>query len=222
MHSSGVHLTGLKHAYSSAIVRNAAPGLCRKYSAAQALRTTCPNVKKLYLILSGYAKTSAISDLDEEDIFGFALPGDVLGLSALSACALPSEVIFLTDALVAELTLEDALRLDIAVGGLSEGVGDLISRELLQTQWRNRFVRHAPVTTRVSQFLLELGRRFEEIDLSAHKFRLFMPREDLAIFLGMTKCTLSRTLHSLCRRKLIDIDGSRWIEILDPDGLARV
>lgn len=219
---SRAYLPGPRHAYSSVVVRNADPGLFRRYAENQSLRSPCQNSRTLQVLFSGYAKISAISEMGDEDILGFAMPGDILGLAALAPDTIPSEIIFLTEATVAELTLEDARRLEGAVGGLGDGVGDLISRELLRTQWRNRFVRNAAVKTRVAQFLLELGRRFDEIDLPSHKFRLFMPREDIAIFLGMTQCTLSRTLHMLCKCQLIDIDGSRWIEILDPVGLNQV
>jgi len=217
-----LQLPGPRHAYSSVIVRNADPGLFRRYSERQALQSSCQARGKLQVLLSGYAKISAVSETGQEDILGFAMPGDILGLGGLASSTIPSEIIFLTDAMVGELTLEDAIGLEGSVGGLGEGVGDLISRELLRTQWRNRFVRTASVKTRVAQFLLELGKRFDDIDLPSHKFRLFMPREDMALFLGMTQCTLSRTLHMLCKDGLIDIDGSRWIEIVDPSQLSRV
>lgn len=221
-HSSHTPLPGPRHAYSSVIVRNADPGLFRRYSERQVLRSPCQHPGKLQVLLSGYAKISALSETGQEDILGFAMPGDILGLGALATHTIPSEIVFLTEAIAGELTLEDAIELERGVGGLGDGVGDLISRELLRTQWRNRFVRNASVKTRVAQFLLELGRRFDEIDLPSHKYRLFMPREDIAIFLGMTQCTLSRTLHVLCKSGLIDIDGSRWIEILDPVGLNNI
>lgn len=217
-----LQLPGPRHAYSSAIVRNADPGLFRRYPERQVLQSSCRARGKLQVLLSGYAKISAVSATGQEDILGFAMPGDILGLEGLASYTIPSEIVFLTDAMVGELALEDAIGLEGSVGGLGEGVGDLISRELLRTQWRNRFVRTASVKTRVAQFLLELGKRFDDIDLPSHKFRLFMPREDMALFLGMTQCTLSRTLHMLCKGGLIDIDGSRWIEILDSGELSRV
>jgi CRP/FNR family transcriptional regulator len=215
-------LPGPRHAYSSVVVRNTDPGSFRRFSERQVLRSPCQHSGKLQVLLSGYAKISAPSETGQEDILGFAMPGDILGLGALGTHTIPSDIIFFTEAVTGELTLEDAIGLEGSVGGLGNGVGDLISRELLRTQWRNRFVRNASVRTRVAQFLLELGRRFDEIDLPSHKFRLFMPREDMAIFLGMTQCTLSRTLHVLCKSRLIAIDGSRWIEILDPVKLNQV
>lgn len=219
---SRANLPGPRHAYSSTIVSKADRGLCRRYLQHQAVRSPSHSAGQLHVLLSGYAKVSAVSAMGNEEILGFAMPGDVLGLETLASDTIPSEIIFLSEATVAELTLEEVMRREDTVGGIGDGVCDLISRELLRTQWRNRFVRNACVKTRVAQFLLELGKRFDEIDLPSHKFRLFMPREDIAVFLGMTKCTLSRTLQILCKCRLIDIDGSRWIEILDPVGLSQV
>lgn len=219
-YQSHINLPGRCQAYRSAIVRHTQGGLLRKYSAEQIFQANS-NSKKLHVIVSGFAKTSAFSESGGQDILGFSMPGDVLGLSTLASNPICTDIIFLTDVVIAELSLHEARELETAVGGLGNGVGDLISRELLRTQWRNRFVRCACVKSRVAHFLLEMSRRFAEIDCPSHKFRLFMPREDIAIFLGMTKSTLSRTLHLLCTNKLIDIDG-RWIGILDPAALGEM
>ena len=219
--SSHINLLGLRHPYSSVVVRYTQRGILKRYDAEQVFRTPCPHSKILYVILAGFAKTSAISECGGEDILGFSMPGDLIGLGNLAPDPISSEVVFLTEAVVAELPLEDAMRLEIEVGGLGEGVGNLISRELLRTQWRNRFVRHGCVKKRVAHFLLEMSQRFADIDFPSHKYRLFMPREDIAVFLCMTKSTLSRTLHMLCAHRLIDIDG-RWIEIIDLPALRRM
>lgn len=219
-YQSHINLPGLRQAYSSAIVRHTQSGFLKRYSAGQVFQTGS-NSKKLQVIVSGFAKTSVLSESGGEDILGFLMPGDVLGLSTLALDPMCTDIIFLTDVVIAELSLEEARQLEIAIGELGAGVSDLISRELLRTQWRNRLVRFACVKSRVARFLLEMSRRFAEIDLPSHKFRLFMPREDIAIFLGMTKSTLSRTLHLLCTNRLIDIDG-RWIEILEPSALGEM
>jgi CRP/FNR family transcriptional regulator len=148
------------------------------------------------------------------------MPGDVIGLDSLSPHSTPAQVTFLTDALISELPFEKAWRIEMAAGGEGSGISDLISRELLRSQWRNRYARSPCAKRKVAHFLLEMAKRFGEINSPSHRFRLFMPREDVANFLCMTKCTLSRTLHLLCGRGLIDIEG-RWIEIVDADGLRR-
>ena len=220
-YSSQFNLPEIRHSYTSAIVRSADPGRFKKYSAEQILQPPCSNPENLQVLLSGFSKTSIVNEMGDEDILGFSMPGDVLGLSALAPLSMSCQIVFLTDALIAELPLDEAMRLEVLVGGLGHGLCDLISRELLRTQWRNRYVRCACVTTRVAQFLLEIGRRYAEIDFPSHKYRLFMPREDIAAFLGMTRCTLSRTLQMLGKRRMIDIDG-RWIEIIDPVGLDKL
>lgn len=215
----GLHrtLTG----YASAPAQNADPSWLRKYAANQIIRATTANPNKLQVILSGFAKTSMLSETGEACILGFCMPGDVLGLGGMAARTIASEIVFLSDAVVAELPLEEARGLQMGGADLGGLMCDLISRELLRTQWRNRLVRYAGVNSRAADFLLEIGQRFAENNLPSHKFRLFMSREDMAVFLGMTKCTLSRALHWLSKRDLICIDG-RWIEIVDPLALSRV
>lgn len=221
-----INVPGLRHTYSSAIVRHADPNFFRKYTENQIFRSNGAGSEKLHVVLSGFAKTSILTEAGDEGIIGFVMPGDILDLINLapyttSSGSVSSQTVFLTDALVAECPLEEAMRLEMMLGGLGEGIGDLISRELRRLQWRNCSVRYASANTRVAHFLLEMGRRFSEINFSSQQFRLFMPRDDIAVFLGMTKCTLSRALHALSKRGLIDIDG-RWIVIRDRAALSRL
>lgn len=187
----------------------------KTYAAEQVLRSSAASLDQLQVLLSGFAKTSMLSAMGEEHILGFAMPGDVLDLGGLACGPIRSETVFLTEAVIAELPLVEARSLEIYGDGFGGLMCDFISRELLRTQWRNRLVRYAGVNTRAAHFLLEFGQRFAAIDMPSHKYRLFMSRGDIATFLGMTQCTLSRALHILSKRELIFIEG-RWIEIIDP------
>ncbi|MBD9640523.1 helix-turn-helix domain-containing protein [Ensifer sp. ENS07] len=71
---------------------------------------------------------------------------------------------------------------------------------------------------RVAAFLLEMSARHH----GAHEFELPMPRSDVADYLGLTIETISRAMTRLKRGKLIRLDGSRRIEILDMEALKTI
>ncbi|MBD9525107.1 helix-turn-helix domain-containing protein [Ensifer sp. ENS02] len=70
---------------------------------------------------------------------------------------------------------------------------------------------------RVAAFLLEMSAR-----LGFHAFVLPMPRSDVADYLGLTIESISRAMTRLKRGKLIRLDGSRRIEILDMEALETI
>jgi CRP/FNR family transcriptional regulator len=210
-----------RHLYHAQAIWEIHHHVVRRYSAGQVFCPAGNLEKQLYIIVSGFTKTWVLHETGEENVLGFGMPGDVIGLDGLAPVSTPAQVSFLTDAVMSELPLEKARRIEIAASDEGSALSDLISRELLRSRWRNRYARCTCARRKVTHFLLEMAKRFDEINSPSHRFRLFMPREDVANFLCMTKWTLSRTLHILCSRGLIGIDG-RWIEIIDADGLTCV
>ena len=71
---------------------------------------------------------------------------------------------------------------------------------------------------RVAAFLLEMSARHH----GAHEFELPMPRSDVGDYLGLTIESISRAMTRLKQGKLIRLDGSRRIEILDMKALKTI
>ena len=77
--------------------------------------------------------------------------------------------------------------------------------------------RHSAIE-RVAAFLLEMSDRSGALC----KFDLFMPRVDIADYLGLTIETVSRSLTKLKSRGVIKLNGTRGIEILNQEMLENL
>ncbi|MFQ6161016.1 helix-turn-helix domain-containing protein [Sinorhizobium meliloti] len=71
---------------------------------------------------------------------------------------------------------------------------------------------------RVAAFLLEMSDRSGH----SHRFELFMPRTDVADYLGLTIETVSRSLTKLKNKGVIKLHGARGIEIVQYRALQRL
>lgn len=91
----------------------------------------------------------------------------------------------------------------------------LIFLALSSAQEHQLVVGRPSADERVAAFLLAMSARHH----GSYVFELPMPRSDVADYLGLTIETVSRAITRLKRHRLIRLDGSRRIEILDIDAL---
>lgn len=172
----------------------------------------------LYLVHAGMFKTSLVTADGREQITGFRLRGDLLGLDSLG---LPNHA---CDAI--SLDLGEVWELPCAQ--LQESVPEF--QELLTTALAGEIRRDwnwmlAMSTLRAEQrvvaFLLDLATRLEALGFSSRQMLLRMTRADLGSFLSLQLETVVRALSRLQAMGLIVIDR-REIRILDRDGLQAI
>jgi len=89
---------------------------------------------------------------------------------------------------------------------------------LSSAQERQLVVGRPSANERVAAFLLEMSARHH----GSNAFELPMPRSDIADYLGLTTESISRTVTRLKRGRLIRLDGSRRIEILNIKALKAI
>ena len=80
---------------------------------------------------------------------------------------------------------------------------------------------HDSVRRRCAKMLLYLRRGPETADTTDNEVRSGLRRLEMAQMIGTTPDTLSRTLHSLARQRLIEISRTN-IRIIDPNALERI
>lgn len=149
------------------------------------------------------------SFLTKGDFFGFADLGEYsYSLEALTDCALIRyprsrfDAVLETDPLAGRQMFRLLCRQFHA------------ANELLMTLSRKT------AAERLATFLLTMARRQNGAD--SREVTLAMPRVDIADHLGLTIETVSRVVTQLRRQKLIDLQGSNDVEILDPTGLENL
>ncbi len=169
----------------------------------------------LYVAREGNFKTVAINSDGEEQIIGFHLPGELMGLDSLGTGQHRCEAEALGPALVCEIpitALEDVIH---AVPGLSAQLLRVIGRSVARDQDHLEMLGRRQAQERIAMFLHGLSERYRSLGHPATEFSLPMSREDIARYLGLVIETVSRGFTRLQDEGVIKVRG-RQLRILDP------
>ncbi|MCA1409208.1 helix-turn-helix domain-containing protein [Ensifer sp. IC3342] len=91
-----------------------------------------------------------------------------------------------------------------------QGLLPAVLENFLSAQEHQLVIGRQSAVERVAGFLLEMSDRSGH----SHRFELFMPRVDIADYLGLTIETVSRSLTKLKKKGIIKLHGARGIEIV--------
>jgi CRP/FNR family transcriptional regulator len=175
----------------------------------------------LYYVKTGSLKSVMLLQDGREQVTGFHLAGDTLGLDAVGTAAHPSEAVALEDAWVCAIPYQSLMQLSRRAEPVQHYVQRLLSRELVRDQGVMLMLGRMQAAERVAAFLLGMAQRYKARGLSAQEFVLPMVREDIGNYLGLTLETVSRCLSRFKRAGLIEVDNRR-MEIINFDALQSV
>jgi CRP/FNR family transcriptional regulator len=193
----------------------------RKISRGHALYREGERSEFLYAVHSGSFKSTLTMSDGCQQVKGFHIAGEFLGLDgvadgrhASSAAALEdSEITMVPYAQIAEPTAN--------MSGFQHAIIRLISREIVRGNCRMVMLGGLNASQRLAAFLLAQSQDLSARGFSAVEFNLKMTRSDIGSFLDLTLETVSRTFAVLQQQRLLTVD-LRHIVILDIDGLARI
>jgi len=171
----------------------------------------------IYAIRSGCFKSFRASPQGDEQVFGFHLPGDLIGLDAIHSGAHDVSVMSLGDSLVCRFDFQELERLADHAPALNHQLLRIMSRELVLQRDRDL---ERPANARVAAFLSRMGERMARRGVDRAHFNLPMPRRDIANYLGLAPETVSRILAKLLQQQIIGLRG-REVTILDPLALEK-
>lgn len=184
------------------------------------LYRTGDRFESLFIVRFGFLKATAGTDDGREQIIGFHLAGDVVGLDGIAVQQYSCEVTALESAeliVVPYCALRgsspEAIR-------LRQRVHCAMSRELIREQNAMLLLGRMNAEQRVAAFLLDLAQRFRLRGYSRSEFILRMTRAEIGSYLGVTLETISRCLSRFAREGLIACSG-RQIRILEPEALGQ-
>jgi CRP/FNR family transcriptional regulator len=172
----------------------------------------------VYIVRSGTFKTLAVSREGQSKITGFHLPGDILGLHALSAREYLFDAVALEESEVCVLPIERLEHMLDTVPGLQRAfvraLSDAISRDK-----RLLLMGCMDAEQRVSRLLVSLADRYQRLGYAREDLFLHMTRDDIASYLSLSSETVSRVISRLRRKGLIAVD-QRHIAFTDAERLA--
>ena len=175
----------------------------------------------LYIARDGAFKTVSISERGEEQIVGFHLPGELIGLDALGHDVHRCEAIALTNANVCEVPLVQLTAVAAQLPRLHQQLLRVIGQGMGRDQDHLNMLVKRQANERIALFLHGLSERYQLIGQSAAQFKLPMSREDIANYLGLALETVSRGFTRLQEDGIISVHG-RQIGISDRLRLNRL
>jgi len=175
-------------------------------------------MQSVYAIRSGFLKSSVILDDGREQVTGFHMMGDLLGLDAIGTGTHMCDATALEDSEVCEIAVPVLEQLSRDIPALQRHFHRIMSREIVRDYGVMLLLGSMRAEERLAAFLLNLSQRFEERGYSAAEFNLRMTREEIGSYLGLKLETVSRALSQLKQDGLIDV-RQKNIRIIDPKRL---
>jgi len=168
----------------------------------------------LYAVRSGCVKTMTESANGDEQIVGFHLPGELLGLDGFADGMHTCNAQALETSSVCEFPIDQLETLCHEMPGLQKQMRRIMGKEVNNDHKLLLLLGKMTAEERLASFLLSMSSRMGERHWKEDKFNLSMPRQDIANYLGMAVETVSRLFATFQNERVIDVDR-RNIVILD-------
>ncbi len=172
----------------------------------------------VFAIRSGAVKAISISEKGDEQVMGFHLLGEVVGMDGLAENIYNNSVIALETSSVCEIPFNRLEELSLLIPTLQRHFLLLMSREIKHDQQLIALLSKGSAEMKISTLLLNISTSNGLRHLSTNNFTLPMSRVDIGNFLGLTIETVSRIFTRLQKNKVITIDN-RSISITDTSAL---
>jgi CRP/FNR family transcriptional regulator len=159
----------------------------------------------LYAIRCGSVKTYTITEDGSEQITGFHLPGEIIGLDAINSNRHPCGAKTLETTSICDIPFNRLEELAMRVPGLARQLLRIMSREIYADEELLILLGKKSAEERLASLLLSLSRRFQQRGFSPREFRLSMSRNDIGNYLGMAVETVSRLFTRFQQQGLIEV-----------------
>ncbi|KRW59976.1 fumarate/nitrate reduction transcriptional regulator Fnr [Pseudomonas sp. TTU2014-080ASC] len=169
----------------------------------------------VFAVRAGALKTFSLSDAGDEQITGFHLPSELVGLSAMDSEIYPVSAVALETTSVCEIPFERLDELALQLPMLRRQLMRIMSREIRDDQQMMLLLSKKTADERIATFLVNLSARFRARGFSANQFRLSMSRNEIGNYLGLAVETVSRVFTRFQQNKLLEAEGKE-VRILDP------
>ena len=170
--------------------------------------------RALYAIRTGFFKTQVLHEDGREQITGFQMPGEIIGLDAISTDIHTGDAVALEDSEICEIPFGQLEELSRELPGLQRHLHRIMSREIVRDHGIMMLLGSMRAEERLAAFLLNLSQRYSARGYSPRAFHLRMTRQEIGSYLGLKLETVSRTLSQLQELGLLNV-RVREVEIMD-------
>ncbi len=175
----------------------------------------------LYAIRTGFFKTSITSEDGRDQVTGFQMAGEVIGLDGIVNDNHTCDAIALEDAEVCVMPFDRVEEISREVNALQRHVHKILSREIVRENSVMLLLGSMRAEERLAAFLLNLVERLHARGFSPLELVLRMTREEIGSYLGLKLETVSRTFSKFMDEGIIEVK-QRHVRILDTDALREI
>ena len=175
----------------------------------------------LYAIRTGFFKTSVSSTDGREQVTGFQMAGEIMGLDGIVSDRHTCDAVSLEDAEVCIMPFDRIEELSREINALQHHVHKMMSREIVRDHGVMLLLGSMRAEERVAAFLLNLTQRLHARGFSQSELVLRMTREEIGSYLGLKLETVSRTFSKFVDEGTVEVK-QRHVRILDTAALQQL
>jgi len=175
----------------------------------------------LYAIRTGVFKTSVTAEDGRDQVTGFQMAGEIVGLDGIVNDQHTCDAIALEDSEVCVLPFDRIGELSREVGALQHHLHRVMSREIVREHGVMLLLGTMRAEERLAAFLLNLVQRLQARGFSRSELVLRMTRQEIGSYLGLKLETVSRTFSRFAEEGMLEVH-QRLVRIVDVERLRKV
>ncbi|MDD2547520.1 MAG: fumarate/nitrate reduction transcriptional regulator Fnr [Burkholderiaceae bacterium] len=175
----------------------------------------------LYAIRTGFFKTLVATEDGRDQVTGFQMAGEIIGLDGIVNDHHTCDAVALEDADVCVMPFDRIEELSREVNALQHHVHKIMSREIVREHGVILLLGSMRAEERLAAFLLNLVQRLHARGFSQSELVLRMTREEIGSYLGLKLETVSRTFSKFAEEGVMEVK-QRHVRILDTQALQRI
>ncbi len=175
----------------------------------------------LYAIRTGFFKTCIATEDGRDQVTGFQMAGEIIGLDGIVGDRHMCDAVALEDAEVCVMPYDRIEELSRLVPALQTHVHKIMSREIVREHGVMLLLGSMRAEERLAAFLLNLVQRLHARGFSQSELVLRMTREEIGSYLGLKLETVSRTFSKFAEESIVEVK-QRHVRILDTQALRNI
>ena len=175
----------------------------------------------VYSVRAGMIKTYVVDDRGREQVTGFQMAGEIIGLDGIVSDRHSCNAIALEDAEVCVMPFANVEDLSREFPVLQRHVHKIMSREIVRENGVMMLLGNMRAEERLAAFLLNLVQRLHARGFSRSELVLRMTREEIGTYLGLKLETVSRCFSKFQDDGVLQV-RQRQIRIVDQAALEKI
>jgi len=175
----------------------------------------------IYVVKTGTVKSFDPGEDGSEQVLGFHLPGEMIGLDAIETGLHHCSAKILETTAVCEIPFNRLEELSSTIPSLQHQMYRLLSREIGHDEDMLTLLGKRNAEERLASFLLSLSGRFQRRGFSPSDFYLSMSRHEIGNYLGLAVETVSRLFTRFQDDGLLKVER-KHIQLVDIERLKQL